>query len=87
MARNKNVDYTQYVHEFENERGETRYAVAEWNEQAGQYQRPLTAQAARATGCFAEFCRNLNYFGGYVDRQRALRRARYLFGNERDDEE
>lgn len=81
MPRNRQVDYTQYVHKFENERGETRYAVARWDERAGQYIRPLTAQAARATGCFAEFCHNLNYFGGYVDRARALRRARYLFGS------
>lgn len=86
MSRNKNADYTQYVHEFVNERGETRYAVAEWNQQAGQYQRPLTAKVAKLTGCFAEFCRNLNYFGGYVERKDALRRARYLFGPSNDGE-
>lgn len=87
MSRNKGIDYTQYVHEFVNENGETRYAVAEWNEQAGQYQRPLTRHDAELTGCSAEFCKNLNYFGGYIDRARALRRARYLFGQENEDEE
>ena len=86
MSRNQSISYTQYVHEFTNERGETRYAVAEWDEKSGEYTRPLTHQQAQATGCFAEFCHNLNYFGGYKTRKEALRRARYLFGQDSQED-
>ena len=32
MSRNSKIDYTQYVHEFTNQAGEARYAVAFWDE-------------------------------------------------------
>ena len=77
MTRNSQISYTQYVHEFTNERGETRYAVAD--QRNGQYTRPVTEQVYKDSGCSTEVCQNLNAFGGYIDRTKALRRARYLF--------
>lgn len=74
--------YTQYVHEFTDRRGITRYAVAEWNEGAGQYQCPLDSRTQKLTGCRAEFSRDLEYLGGYRTRRQALRRARYIFSDE-----
>lgn len=87
MSRNAEVDYTQYVHEFEDSAGTTRYAVAEWNEHAGQYQRPLDKRSRELTGCSSEYSKRLDYFGGYRKRQQALRRARYLFGDQFNQED
>jgi hypothetical protein len=76
MAR---MDYTQYVHEFEDNKGQTRYAVARWDEAHAQYIRPFDAGERRDTGCFAEFARKPSGMQSFSDRTRALRRARYLF--------
>jgi len=84
MSRNSQKDFTQYVHEFTDKNGQIRYAVAEWNEQNAQYNRPLDKRTAELTGCYAEFSKELWYLGGYKTRRQALRRARYLFGNETD---
>ena len=79
--------YDKYVHEFVDRQGVTRYAVAAWNQASGQYTSPLTRVEQKLTGCSSEFCRDLNYFGGYTSRRDALRRARYLFGLEEEGEE
>ena len=73
------ADYTQYVHEFELN-GRTCYAVAEWCPKRGQYIRPFDKTEAAVTGCSAEFARKPYGVQYYGDRSRALRRARYLFG-------
>lgn len=86
MSRNKNVDYTQFVHEITDEKGNIRYAVAKWDEKAGQYSRPLDARTKELTGCQWEHCRDLWYWGGYKTRAKALRRARYLFGESNHDQ-
>jgi hypothetical protein len=78
MSRNKDVDYTQYVHEFIDTFGATRYAVAKWEN--NQYICPLDAHQRKLSGCTSEFATNLQWLGGYLTRQQALRRARYLFG-------
>lgn len=81
MSRNKNVDYTQFVHEYADSSGNTRYAVARWAERAAQFQWPLDSQTADLTGCHAGFCqRAADCDNRYRDRTKALRRARYLFG-------
>lgn len=81
MSRNKSVDYTQYIHEYRDEQGRTRYAVAEYNEENAQYTCPMTANEIRDNpGCYAFFARTPYGFGKYLNRQTALRRARYLFG-------
>ena len=72
-------DFTQYVHEFTNDDGVTRYAVARWDQDKGQFVRPLDDTEAKATGCMAEFARRAQGVQNYADRRRALRRARYLF--------
>jgi hypothetical protein len=77
MSRNKNVDYTQYIHEFVDERGVQRFAVAE--RVNGQYSCPVDIHTFKLTGCGREFG-SLNYLGGYLTRRQALRRACYLFG-------
>ncbi|MFA5153078.1 MAG: hypothetical protein WC554_10995 [Clostridia bacterium] len=77
MSRNKNVDYTQYIHEFVDERGVQRFAVAE--RVNGQYSCPVDIHTFKLTGCGREFG-SLKYLGGYLTRRQALRRARYLFG-------
>jgi hypothetical protein len=79
MSRNAKVDYTQYVHEYVDDNGKTRYAVGQWVESAGQYQCPLDNRTAELTGCYAEFARTAKGLGGYLTRSKALRRARYLF--------
>jgi len=77
MLRN---NYTQYIHEFVNKRGQTRYAVARWDAGRGQYIRPLDKTEYKLTGCSAEFARKPGGVQNYADRTKALRRARYLFG-------
>jgi hypothetical protein len=79
MSRNKNVDYTQYVHEFTDAAGSTRYAVGEWSAKNAQYTRPLDKRERELTGCFAEFSHTAAGLGGYRNRAQALRRARYLY--------
>jgi hypothetical protein len=87
MPRNKNVDYTKYIHEFTDDNGRTRYAVAEWDEEKAQYIAPLSKTDRELTGCFAEFAKKPKGLGGYLDKKRALRRARYLFGPQKEEEE
>lgn len=79
MSRNKHVDYTKYVHEYTDRKGVTRYAVAEWNQESGQYTCPLDMRTYKLTGCHSEFARTPAGIGGYTSRAKALRRARYLF--------
>lgn len=86
MSRNGNVDYTQYVHEYTDKDGVTRYAVAEWNEEHAEYIAPLDKRTQELTGCFAEFAKTPAGIGGYRDRRKALRRARYLFGPAQEEE-
>ena len=85
MSRNAQKNYSQYVHEFTDDNGKTRYAVGEWQEAQGQYWRPLSKQSQQLTGCTSEFTKRLQYWGGYLTRAQALRRARYLFGAQRED--
>lgn len=82
MSRNPDKDFTQYIHEFVDDDGKTRYAVGVWNPQSGQFTAPLDARTRKLTGCFAEFSGSAKGLGGYLSRKEALRRARYLFGNE-----
>ena len=80
MSRNKNVDYVQYVHEFVDERGDTRFMVAQ-KEDEGIYSRPLDKRGKQSLPLrdYKEWGGKYN-FGGYLTRKQALRRARYLFG-------
>jgi len=78
MSRNKNVNYSQYVHEFTDDYGIKRYAVARYEN--GQYICPFDKRLYKLTGCTHEFATNLQSLGGYSTRKQALRRARYLFG-------
>jgi hypothetical protein len=79
MSRNSSIDYTKFVHQFEDKTGQTRYAVGEWNQKRGQFTRPLDSRTQKLTGCSEEFTQSLLGFGGYKTRAQALRRARYLF--------
>ncbi len=73
-------NYSKFVHEFTDEKGNVRYAVAEYDEKRGQYKAPLDRKAQRLTGCTSEFAKTPQGIGGYPTRRQALRRARYLFG-------
>ncbi len=86
MSRNKSVDYTQYVHEYEDSKGVTRWAVAWWDAENAQYRCPMDARERELTGCFAYIAKTPAGIGGYTDRKKALRRARYLFGPREDEE-
>ncbi len=72
--------YDEYVHEYYDAKGRLRFAVAAWNEGTAQYERPLDKRTRELTGCYAEYTRKIESFGGYPTRRQALRRARYLFG-------
>lgn len=86
MSKNSQVDYTQYVHKFTDENGKIYFAVGEWNQERGQYTCPLDAHTRELTGCFAEFARTPQGLGAYsASRQKALRRARYLFGQRQSE--
>lgn len=78
-------DFTQFVHEFKTNAGDTRWAVAEWLPETGSYTCPLDIRTAKLTGCHTEYARNLNDLGGYKTRKQALARARYLFGDDELD--
>jgi hypothetical protein len=73
-------DYAQFVHEFRNKNGEVRFAVARWDEERGQYTRPLSQRDIKLTGCSEEYTKKISTFGGYPTRCQARRRARYVFG-------
>lgn len=74
------ADYTQYVHEFETSKGETRYAVGEWIPANGQYIRQFDKTERKLTGCFAEFGKTPASIEHFQTRRQALRRARHLYG-------
>lgn len=75
-------DFTQYVHKYTDEQGRTRYAVAVWHEEQGEYFRPLDAgeRAANGGSVYGLVSRDVSDMGAYLNRPQALRRARYLFG-------
>lgn len=75
-------DFTQYVHEFTDDHGRTRWAVGRWEERNAQYYRPLDAKERRLTGCFGEFARRPSGMQSFSTRRQALRRARTLFSEE-----
>lgn len=83
MSRNSSVDFTKYVHEYENDKGETRYGVGAWDQESGQYTVPLDAVTARMTGCSAAFSKKITGLPGigYKSKRDALRRARYIYGD------
>jgi len=72
-------DYTQFLHEYVDDDGVARYAVARWDAKHGTYTRPLYAAERKANpGAFAIYG-TLDYLGGYTTRAAALRAARRLF--------
>lgn len=80
-------DFTQYVHEYADSQGRTRFAVAVWHEEQGEYFRPLDAgeRAANGGSVYGMFSRNIADMGAYISRVQALRRARWLFGERAND--
>jgi hypothetical protein len=79
------VSYSLYVHEYVTDRGQTRYAVGDWDEHKAQYTAPLDKTTARLTGCFGQFSRKPSGMDNYPTYKQALRRARYLFGEMQND--
>lgn len=71
--------YTKYVHEFIDGAGQVRYAVAVFDGQS--YSRPADQRTIELTGVKIEYTRNIQSFGGYLSKRKALRRARYLFSD------
>jgi hypothetical protein len=72
--------FDRYVWEYVDKHGNTRYAVAEWVESAGQFQRPTSKRTYKLSGCYAEYSGSASMAGGWLTRRQALREARYLFG-------
>ncbi len=81
------TDYGQYVHEWADANGETRWVVAQYRE--GRYYAPQRTDVRRLTGCATTFG-PLDYVVGdayaYKRRSDALKRARQLFDMEADSE-
>ena len=75
MAR----DWSEYVHEYETDDGRTVYGVGRWNQDSGQFTRPLDAEERRLTGCHTEFG-PLSYMPQAATLEDAEALARRLFG-------
>ncbi len=73
--------YTQFVHEYGDRNGNTRYAVGEWDQERGQYYADLDATTAKLTGCSGQFANRPAGMDNYPTRKQALSRARYLFSH------
>jgi hypothetical protein len=52
------MDFTKYVHKYETNDGQIRYAVGYWEVARGQYTVPHDATKARLTGCSSSFAQN-----------------------------
>lgn len=80
-------NFSKYVHEYTNDKGETMFAVGEWDEFHAQWICPMDARERKLTGCYAYFAKNLTGLGGpgYRTRRQALRRARYLYGDQEEE--
>lgn len=76
--------FDRYIWEYTDKHGITRYAVAEWNQEHGQFTRPTSARTYKLSGCYAEYSGSVDYFGGWLTRRQALREARYLYGEHKD---
>jgi len=73
------MDYTIHVQEYTRS-GKTRFVVATYYEDDGQYVAPMNKAARQATGCYASFARRLEDIDmgnsyTYARRSDALRRA------------
>ena len=81
MSRNKNADFTKYVHEYVDANGKTRYVPCEFLEADGRYFCPMDRTERKRTGCTGYFAKKpQGISNGYASKTKALRRARYLFG-------
>ena len=74
--------YTRYVHQFTTPDGQIRFAVGEWDERRKQFFRPYDATERKLTRRTGEFTSWLWELQTFDDRRKALRRARYLFGEQ-----
>lgn len=76
-------DYGQFVHEWTDANGQTRYVVAQYRD--GRYYAPQRPDVRRLTGCSTTFG-PLDYVAGdahaYRRRSDALKRARELYGSD-----
>jgi hypothetical protein len=73
-------NFTEFVHECTKD-GHLPWVVGAWDEKAGQYTHPLSAEERRLnpTG-FAWFSRGCSYMPHFPTRQQALRHARHVYG-------
>lgn len=80
-------DYSEFVHEYIDRDGRARYVVAQ-RQADGWYIAPLTEKGRRLTGVnWLTGRRPANVVGftyTYARRQDAVRRARYLYGDDED---
>ena len=76
----KRPDYSQYVHEYVNILGSTRYAVGKWNPRDDSYSRPYDAREPHGRLGRIMICTFLTSLDSYPTRRQALRRARTLWG-------
>ncbi len=85
MSRNKNIDYTQYIHPFIDENGVQRFIVAKYYLKSELYRVYFDKHTAKRLRVDYIDIYNLNtvkwqFTDSYFTRRQALRRARYLFG-------
>lgn len=78
--------FTQYVHEYTDSTGKTRFGVGHWNQERGQFTRHLTAQERRANPtAFAVYSRTIEGMPAFTSRRAALACARRLFALSREE--
>jgi len=70
--------YDDYVHEYVDGDGRVLWCVGKWQQDAGQFQRPLDSEERELTGCDTEFG-PLSYMPRYVHREDAECRASQLW--------
>lgn len=75
--------YNSYIHEYTDKQGRKRFAVAEWDERNRRFVVRLDRRDAEIIGYTVFFADRVEDVGGYLDRRKALRRARYVYGQRR----
>ncbi len=75
-------NYNQYVHTWVDADGSTHYAVGYWDQAHSYWVCPLSYRT-RDTRSIEERSTYISGLPQYPTRRQALRRARYLFGNDK----
>ena len=84
MRKPRSSFYGRYIHQHTRADGRVCWVVAEQGDN-GQYRMPMSEKTAELTGCYAWFG-GLDYLAAiesWPTRRQALRRARYLYAEDK----